>query len=57
MVSLCFTVQEKHASKPKATLDSYFTDKKTHLYTLGLYDFSALTIKCDCAVTMHLKLE
>ncbi|KAK2165398.1 hypothetical protein NP493_1367g01027 [Ridgeia piscesae] len=26
--------EEKHAKKPTAALDSYFTDKKTHLYTL-----------------------
>lgn len=26
--------EEKHAKKPTANLDSYFTDKKTHLYTL-----------------------
>jgi calnexin len=26
--------EEKHAKKPTASLDSYFTDKKTHLYTL-----------------------
>jgi calnexin len=28
------TFEEKHAKKPTASLDSYFTDKKTHLYTL-----------------------
>lgn len=27
--------EEKHAKKPDADLRSYFTDKKTHLYTLG----------------------
>lgn len=27
--------EEKHAKKPKADLENYFTDKKTHLYTLG----------------------
>ncbi|MEQ2188676.1 hypothetical protein GOODEAATRI_017425 [Goodea atripinnis] len=28
--------EEKHAKKPDADLRSYFTDKKTHLYTLGM---------------------
>ncbi|XP_046355131.1 calnexin-like isoform X1 [Haliotis rufescens] len=27
-------VEEKHAKKPSGNLDSYFTDKKTHLFTL-----------------------
>lgn len=27
--------EEKHAKKPDADLRSYYTDKKTHLYTLG----------------------
>uniref|UniRef100_A0AAZ1XKC4 Calnexin n=1 Tax=Oreochromis aureus TaxID=47969 RepID=A0AAZ1XKC4_OREAU len=27
--------EEKHAKKPDADLRTYFTDKKTHLYTLG----------------------
>lgn len=27
--------EEKHAKKPEADLRTYFTDKKTHLYTLG----------------------
>lgn len=27
--------EEKHAKRPDADLKMYFTDKKTHLYTLG----------------------
>lgn len=27
--------EEKHAKKPDADLRSYFTDKKTHLFSLG----------------------
>ncbi|XP_070198494.1 calnexin-like isoform X2 [Littorina saxatilis] len=27
-------IEEKHAKKPTANIDSYFTDRKTHLYTL-----------------------
>lgn len=27
--------EEKHAKKPDADLRTYYTDKKTHLYTLG----------------------
>lgn len=30
--------EEKHAKKPDADLRTYFTDKKTHLYTLGERD-------------------
>ena len=29
------SLQEKHAERPTAKLDTYFTDRKTHLYTLG----------------------
>ncbi|KAJ8297412.1 hypothetical protein KUTeg_023943 [Tegillarca granosa] len=29
------TIEEKHAKKPSGSLDSYFSDKKTHLYTLS----------------------
>ena len=33
---LCpLSLKEKHAKKPTANIDSYFTDRKTHLYTLG----------------------
>lgn len=28
-------LEEKHAKKPDADLRTYYTDKKTHLYTLG----------------------
>lgn len=28
--------QEKHAKKPTQSLDTFFTDKKSHLYTLGM---------------------
>lgn len=27
--------EEKHAKKPDSDLRTYYTDKKTHLYTLG----------------------
>lgn len=33
--------EEKHAKRPDADLKTYFTDKKTHLYTLGM-----LTASC-----------
>ena len=29
-------LQEKHAKKPTSGIDAFFTDKKTHLFTLGL---------------------
>lgn len=30
--------EEKHAKRPEADLKNFFTDKKTHLYTLGKAD-------------------
>jgi len=33
--------EEKHAKRPDADLKTYFTDKKTHLYTLSM-----LTASC-----------
>ena len=27
--------EEKHAKKPSGKLENFFTDKKTHLYSLG----------------------
>ena len=37
-------IEEKHAKKPSGNLDSYFTDKKTHLYTLGLSFYIILNL-------------
>jgi len=31
-----FCFQEKHAKQPTQNLDEFFTDKKSHLYTLGM---------------------
>ena len=37
-----FHFQEKHAKKPSPSLDSkFFTDKRSHLYTLGMIVFVA----------------
>jgi len=39
-VMLCrsaFCFQEKHAKQPTQKLDQFFTDKKSHLYTLGMF--------------------
>lgn len=33
--------EEKHAKKPDSDLRTYYTDKKTHLYTLGNAHISA----------------
>jgi calnexin len=39
--------EEKHAKKPTATLEKYFTDKKTHLYTLVLHSDNSFEIYVD----------
>lgn len=36
-------IEEKHAKKPAGNLEKYFTDKKTHLYTLGMLCFNLWT--------------
>ncbi|KAK7104896.1 hypothetical protein V1264_019540 [Littorina saxatilis] len=33
-------IEEKHTKKPTANIDSYFTGRKTHLYTLGKLEIS-----------------
>uniref|UniRef100_A0A672TDN7 Calnexin n=1 Tax=Sinocyclocheilus grahami TaxID=75366 RepID=A0A672TDN7_SINGR len=42
--------EEKHAKKPDADLRSYYTDKKTHLYTLVLNPDNSFEILIDQAV-------
>jgi len=39
--------EEKHAKKPSASLDSFFTDKKTHLYTLVIKQDNSFEIYVD----------
>ncbi|CAG2240154.1 CANX [Mytilus edulis] len=39
--------EEKHAKKPTANLDSYFTDKKTHLYKLVVNPDNSFEIFVD----------
>uniref|UniRef100_A0A2C9K0D1 Calnexin n=2 Tax=Biomphalaria glabrata TaxID=6526 RepID=A0A2C9K0D1_BIOGL len=39
--------EEKHAEKPTAKLESFFTDKKTHLYTLTVNPDNTFEIKVD----------
>ncbi|KAH9489037.1 hypothetical protein Btru_039681 [Bulinus truncatus] len=39
--------EEKHAEKPTAKLESFFTDKKTHLYTLIVNPDNTYEIKVD----------
>jgi calnexin len=41
------TLEEKHAKKPTATLDSYFSDKKTHLYTLVVNSDNSFQVYVD----------
>lgn len=36
--------EEKHAKKPDVDLRTYYTDKKTHLYTLGTRSVSSVTL-------------
>ncbi|XP_075066119.1 calnexin [Mixophyes fleayi] len=42
--------EEKHAKKPDADLKSYFTDKKTHIYTLVLNPDNTFEILIDQTV-------
>lgn len=39
--------EEKHAERPTAKLDHYFTDRKTHLYTLVVNPDNTYEIKVD----------
>jgi len=39
--------EEKHAKKPKGSLENYFTDKKSHLYTLVLNSDNSFEIFVD----------
>ncbi|XP_013389410.1 calnexin isoform X1 [Lingula anatina] len=39
--------EEKHAKKPSGSLDGYFTDKKTHLFTLVIADDNSFEIYVD----------
>ncbi|XP_056625856.1 calnexin isoform X2 [Triplophysa dalaica] len=43
-------LEEKHAKKPDADLRTYYTDKKTHLYTLVLNPDNTFEILIDQAV-------
>ncbi|XP_052249549.1 calnexin-like isoform X1 [Dreissena polymorpha] len=42
--------EEKHAKKPSANLDKYFTDKKTHLYTLVVNPDNTFEVLIDNSV-------
>jgi len=44
--------EEKHAAKPSGKIDSYFTDKKTHLYTLVIQPDNTYQVKIDNSVVM-----
>lgn len=37
--------EEKHAKPPNVDLKKFFTDKKTHLYTLGIFFNSFINSK------------
>jgi calnexin len=39
--------EEKHAKKPTASLEKYFTDKKSHLYTLALHSDNSFEVYVD----------
>lgn len=39
--------EEKHAKKPSASLDSYFTDKKTHIYSLVINPDNTFEVLID----------
>lgn len=42
--------EEKHAKKPDADLRTYYTDKKTHLYTLGkIHTLAPFTLAFGCS--------
>ncbi|XP_052794942.1 calnexin-like isoform X2 [Mya arenaria] len=40
-------IEEKHANKPSGKLDKYFTDKKTHLYTLVVNPDNTFEVSVD----------
>ncbi|XP_059151798.1 calnexin-like isoform X2 [Physella acuta] len=42
--------EEKHAEKPTAKLDNFFTDRKTHLYTLTVNPDNTYEVKVDNGV-------
>lgn len=46
--------EEKHAKKPDADLRTYYTDKKTHLYTLGNNTHLILLPKAPPTVRVNL---
>ena len=50
LIFALMVLQEKHAKKPTASLDKYFTDKKSHLYTLGklIYVRLAAVLNFNC---------
>ncbi|XP_074651742.1 calnexin-like isoform X2 [Tubulanus polymorphus] len=39
--------EEKHAKKPSASIDKFYTDKKTHLYTLVLFPDNTFEMYID----------
>lgn len=43
-------IEEKHAKKPTANIDSYFTDRKTHLYTLVVNPDQTFEVLIDKSV-------
>ncbi|ESO88512.1 hypothetical protein LOTGIDRAFT_219285 [Lottia gigantea] len=43
-------IEEKHAKKPTANIDSYFSDKKTHLYSLVIKPDNTFEVKIDGSV-------
>ncbi|XP_062571665.1 calnexin-like isoform X2 [Saccostrea cucullata] len=43
-------IEEKHAKKPTASLDSYFNDKKTHLYSLVVNPDNTYEVSVDGTV-------
>ncbi|XP_065927321.1 uncharacterized protein [Magallana gigas] len=43
-------IEEKHAKKPSAALDSYFTDKKTHQYSLVINPDNTFEVSVDGSV-------
>ncbi|XP_076446749.1 calnexin-like isoform X2 [Babylonia areolata] len=43
-------IEEKHAKKPTANIDSYFTDRKTHLYTLVVNPDQTFEMRIDHGV-------
>ncbi|KAL8617206.1 hypothetical protein ACOMHN_014376 [Nucella lapillus] len=43
-------IEEKHARKPTANIESYFTDRKTHLYTLVVNPDQTFEMRIDNGV-------